>query len=221
MVKRLVGWSVLIAVLVVAGILGLAFLKTATTIQDLLTESKQLRKAIANLTEESQMGSAKVISQTERDGKRYTRILFVVTDRDDPSRRLLEKEYEIEGDVVHFDALIVRFSNEYVSDGRERALYLWQRIYGENTAPAAGTPIEAPGLEPARYSKVFGGVSVKDRALFWSEIWKLANDPEALSKLGVRAVYGNVVYKKLQPGFIYVFTITNMGQVTMETVPAL
>jgi hypothetical protein len=221
LIKKLIGAVVTIAVLVVAGILGFAFFKTASTIQDLLNESKQLRKAIANLTEERQVGYAKVISRTERNGKPYTRVLFVVTPPEDPTQRLLEEEFEVEGDEVHFDALVVRFNNEYVSDGRARALFLWRRVYGENSAPSQGFPIEPVGAEPGRYSALFSGLRTKDRELFWSEIWNLANDPERLSKYGVRAVYGNVVYKKMTPGLIYVFTVTNMGQVTMDTVPAL
>jgi hypothetical protein len=219
--KKLVLTIVGLAVLIVAGMLGYAFMQTARTIHELMTESKQLRKAIANLTDESQIGYAKVISQTERDGKLTTRLLFVETDRADPSCRIIEKEYDIEGDVVHFDALIVRFSDEYVQDGRARALYLWQRIYGEDTPPSQGHAIEAPGMEPQRYTGVFKDLRKEDRDLFWAEIWKLSDDPESLGNLGIRAIYGNVVYKKLKPGFIYVFKINNMGQVTPETVPAL
>jgi hypothetical protein len=77
-----------------------------------------------------------------------TRVLFVETARDDPTKEILRREYEIEGDVVHFDALIVKFDNRYVAGGKGRALYLWRRIFGEKTAPASAEPIEEPGAEP-------------------------------------------------------------------------
>jgi len=41
-------------------------------------------------------------------------------------KRVLEKEYEIEGDIIHFDALIVKFDEQLVMDGKERTLYLWR-----------------------------------------------------------------------------------------------
>ena len=49
----------------------------------------------------------------------------------------------------------------------------------------------------------------------------LADDPERLRSHGIEAIYGNATYKKLRPGLIYVFKISNTGQVHPETVPAL
>jgi hypothetical protein len=57
--------------------------------------------------------------------------------------------------------------------------------------------------------------------MFWSAVWELANDPEALQQDGIKAIYGNAVYKKLKPGLIYVFKISSSGQVYPETVPDL
>lgn len=219
--NRLMIVLIVLAVAGAAAYIGRGFLATATTIHELLTENRNLKAAIANLTAESQIGYAKVLEQTDEGGRKVTRLIFVETDRDDPSRHILEKEYTIEGDVVYFDALIVRFSNSYVADGKARALYLWNRVYGEMQAPSAGFPIEEKGTEPQRYTGIFAKLHPKDRELFWSEIWKLSDDEERLRSSGIDAVYGNVVYKKLRPGFIYVFKITNTGQVTPETVPDL
>lgn len=219
--SKLFGAMLILAVLAVVAILGRVFWTTSKTIFDLLGENRQLRKAIGNLTAETQIGYAKVIDQTQRDGKLHTRLLFVETARDNPQEIVLSKEYVIEGDVVFFDALIVKFSNDYVSDGRGRALYLWSRIYGEQMAPSHGFAIEEPGKEPQRYKEISAVLSVKDRDLFWSEIWKLSDDPERLRAAGIDAVYGNAVYKKVRPGLLYVFRITNTGQVYPETLPAL
>ncbi|HPD45947.1 MAG TPA: hypothetical protein P5279_00990 [Anaerohalosphaeraceae bacterium] len=186
---------------------------------DLLAENHQLRAAIANLQAETRIGYAKVVSQTMRDGKLYTRLRFIETAVDDPAQRVLEKEYEIEGDVVHFDALIVRFGDDLVLDGRERAMYLWRRIYGETTAPADGFPIEDPGLEPARYQAITRKLALKHRQLFWQEIWALANDPTRLQAAGIRAIHGSVVYEQLRPGLIYVFKIDNKGNLFPEVIP--
>jgi hypothetical protein len=49
----------------------------------------------------------------------------------------------------------------------------------------------------------------------------LANDPEVLQQHGIKAIYGNAVYKKLRPGLIYVFKISPTGQLYPETVPDL
>ena len=218
--RRTFFWLILLFVLTVVGIIGRGLWLTSRTIFDLLTENRQLKTAISNLTAESQIGLARVIGQERRDGRLVTRVRFTETARDDPSKQILTREYDIEGDIVHFDALIVKFDNRYVADGKGRALYLWRRIYGENTAPASAYPIEEPGAEPKRYDELLRKLSLRDRKLFWTEIWKLSNDPNRLKSAGVQAVYGNDVYASLAPGFLYVFKIVNTGQFYVEAVPA-
>jgi len=221
MVKRLA------AILAVLGVgLGVgAYLQyhhsSERTISELMGENRELNEAIGNLTAETQIGFAKVLTQGERDGKLYTRILFVETHRADPSRRVLEREYEVEGDVVHFDALIVRFGAGAVKAGQERAIYLWRRIYGEKMRPQEGYAIEAAGTEPQRYADICQRLSLKDRQLFWEEIWGLANDPKRLQHLGITAIYGNVVYHRLRAGLQYNFKIKATGELYPEAVPDL
>ncbi|MCU0856859.1 MAG: hypothetical protein MUC65_00455 [Pontiellaceae bacterium] len=217
LIRVIFGLLALIAIIFISGTL---FYGTKT-IHDLLGENKKLKQAISTLTHEDQIGYAKVVRQETRDKKLYTTIRFVETARDDRLKTVLEKEYEIEGNTVHFDALIVTFSDQAVMDGKERSLYLWRRVYGENQPPAAGFAIEEQGAAPARYAGLLDRLRLKERDLFWTAIWDLANDPEALRRHGVKAIYGNAVYKKLRPGLIYVFKISPTGQLYPETVPDL
>ena len=218
---KLIALLLVAACLVTAAILGKGFLTAGRTIFDLLNENEQLRRAIGNLTAESVIGYARVLSQEERAGRLVTRLQFVETARNDPTARVLERSYDIEGDIAHFDALIVKFSNEYVMDGRARALYLWRRVYGETQAPSSGFPIEDMGAEPERYADLLEGLPLPDRELFWSEIWKLSNDRDYLKEAGITAIYGNVVYKQLKPGLMIVFKISDTGQIYPETLPDL
>jgi hypothetical protein len=191
----------------------------AKTLHELLTENKQLKEAILTLTHEDQVGYAKVISREEREGKEYVTVRFVETARDDKLRKILEKEYTFDGDVIHFDALIVKFDDEMVMDGEERALYLWHRIYSDSMSPEEGFELEEEGGEPARYDDLLKLMPSNDRELFWSNIWGLANDPEKLQEYGITAIYGNVVYSKMKDGLIYVFKINSSGQLYPEIVP--
>lgn len=205
--------------LVVLAYLGRGFYYGAMTIHELLAENKQLKKAITNLTKEEQIGYAKVISQRVKDGKLFTTIKFVETARGDKLNNVLEKQYSVEGDIIHFDALIVKFGDKMVMDGKSRALYLWRRVYGEKMTPQEGFVIEKPGTEPKRYSDLLKTLPIKQRELFWSNIWELANDPERLKKYDIEAIYGNVVYSRLREGLIYIFKISPTGQVYPEVVP--
>ena len=207
-----------LATLGVLGFFGASLFYGAKTVHDLLASNEKLKQAITTLTHEDQIGFAKVLKQEMRDGKLYTTIRFVETARGDMLTRVLEKEYEIEGDVVHFDALIVTFYDQAVMDGKQRSLYIWRRIYGESMSPSEGFEIETPGTHPERYAGLLRDLKLSDQQMFWEAIWDLANDPEALRDHGIKAVYGNAVYKRLRPGLIYVFKIGNNGQVYPETV---
>ena len=216
--------KILPLVIIGAVLAGMAYLgrepyKAVATIQELLAENKALKQAISRLSGESQIGYAKVIAQETKDGQLFTTLKFVETARDDKLKKILEKEFTIAGDVIHFDALIVKFGNKMVMDGKTRALYLWRRVYGEQMTPQEGFAIEEPGTEPQRYSDLFKALPLKNREMFWSNIWDLANDPEKLAEHDIEAIYGNVVYSKLRPGLIYVFKINSSGQVYPEVVP--
>lgn len=219
--KRLKAWPL---ILIGAAIVGLGYLargpyKAVVTIHELLAENKQLKQAITNLSSEDQIGYAKVIAQETRDGELLTTIRFVETARDDKLKRIVEKEYTIAGDIVHFDALIVKFGNKMVMDGKTRALYLWRRVYGEQMTPQEGFAIEQAGTEPQRYKGLLELLPAEHRQMFWSHIWGLANDPEKLKQYDIEAIYGNAVYSKLTKGLIYVFKINSTGQVYPEIVP--
>lgn len=219
--KKLKAWPL---ILIIAAIVGLGYLargpyKAVVTIHELLAENKQLKQAITNLSSEDQIGYAKVIAQETRDGELFTTIRFVETARNDKLTKILEKEYTIAGDIVHFDALIVKFGNKMVMDGKMRALYLWRRVYGEQMTPQEGFAIEQAGAEPQRYKDLLELLPAGDRNMFWSHIWDLANDPEKLKQYDIDAIYGNAVYSKLRKGLIYVFKINSTGQVYPEIVP--
>jgi len=199
--------------------LGRGFYYGAKTIHELLAENKHLKQAITNLTSEEQIGYAKVISQQTIDGKLLTTIKFVETARDDKLKTILEKEYTIEGDIIHFDALIVKFGNKMVMDGTTKALYLWRRVYGEKMTPEKGFVIEQPGTEPQRYRDLLKALPIKQSQMFWSNIWDLANDQKKLKEYDIEAVYGNAIYTRLSKGLIYVFKISPTGQVYPDTVP--
>ena len=191
------------------------------TIEQLLNENLELKTAITNLSQEEQIGYAKVLSQETRDGQLFTKILFVEADPEDFTKHILRKEYEIQGDVIHFDTLIVTFGSELVMDGKERAMYLWRRIYGEKQTPEQGFSIETAGKPSPRYAQLCEKLSIEDGQLFWNEIWQLSNNPKRLERLGIKAVYGNAVYRQLKPGLIYIFKVSSTGSLYPEIIPDL
>ncbi|MEN7972971.1 MAG: hypothetical protein ABFR47_03960 [Verrucomicrobiota bacterium] len=216
--KRILKSITTVLTLIVLAFVGGSIFYGTKTVHDLLASNEKLKAAITSLTHEDQIGFAKVIKQEERDGRLYTTLRFVETARGDILSKVLEKEYEIEGDIVHFDSLIVTFSDQAVMDGKARSLYLWRRVYGENMSPSEGYSIEAPGAQPERYAGLLRELKQSEQEMFWDAIWDLSNNPGALRDYGIKAIYGNAVYNRLCPGLIYVFKIGADGHVYPETV---
>ena len=205
---------VLLAAIATAAILGVTFYFSSSSIHSLLTENHQLNKAIRNLTAEQQIGFATLKSQSRNAlGEVESLVRFVQTAPGRPDTIVSEELFVVEGDVIHFDALIVKFSDDYVKDGKGRALYLWRRIYGESEAPMEGDVIERPGQAPERYAAITQSLRLKNQSVFWEAIWDLANDPQRLSEYGISAVFGNAVYTKMEPDRVYLFKISPTGQI--------
>ncbi|MGB0743306.1 MAG: hypothetical protein ACPGSB_02165 [Opitutales bacterium] len=214
---KIVTTVVILAALATATILGLSFYFSSSSIHSLLTENHKLNKAIRNLTEEQQIGFATLQSQSKNAlGQVESLVRFVQTAPGRPQEIVSEELFVVEGDVIYFDALIVKFSNEYVKDGKGRALYLWRRIYGEGEAPSDGDLIQMPGEGPERYSAITKSLRLKNQPVFWEAIWDLANDPQQLSEYGVTAVFGNAIYTRMQPDKVYLIKISPTGQIYPE-----
>lgn len=191
------------------------------TIEDLVQKNEILQEAITELTLETQIGYAKVIERRVEDDSLVQKIRFVETAWEDPSTEVIRRDFEIRGEEIYFDAMIVKFDSELVQDGNERALYLWRRIYSEEVPPENGFPIEEPGAAPERYRQWLAKLPVRQRNLFWSEIWALSNHPNKLEDLGITAIYGNALYQRMEPGRVYLFRINNAGQIYPQAVPDL
>ena len=213
--------AVAVPFLIIFFIVAVGIYKGGSAIHDLLGENKKLKRSLTNLTDAGKIGYAKVVSQItdEKGNVVATTLKFVETDRDDELKIVLEKNYTIEGDIVHFDALIVKFGDKMVMDGKKKSLYLWRRIYGENMPPSSGFAIEEVGKEPKRYQKLLDDIGVKKSKLFWESIWDLANDPRKLKKYDIEAVFGNATYTKLRKGSLYIFRINPTGQIYPEVIP--
>ncbi|MHC4555001.1 MAG: hypothetical protein ACYSUS_06855, partial [Planctomycetota bacterium] len=87
--------------------------------------------------------------------------------------------------------------------------------------PEQGFPIETEGKPSPRYTQLCEKLSIEDGQLFWDEIWKLSNNPKRLENIGIKAVYGNAIYRQLKPGLIYIFKVSSTGSLYPEIIPDL
>lgn len=215
---KFLNWLIVICILLVV-VQTSVFYFSSPNINRLLTQNEKLKSAINNLTAEEQIGYATLLSpKTAKDGRIYSEVRFVQSAAGYPKQITSVESFTVIGDVVHFDALIVKFNNELVQRGKQHALYIWRRIYGDSQQPDKGLPIEQPNSAPERYYEISKTLRIDERKVFWKAIWDLANEPEKLSKHGVSAVFGNAIYCQMQSGKVNLFKINSSGQIYPEII---
>lgn len=171
-----------------------------------------LKESLLRLTRQERLAEFRVVGQEIREGVRHTTIRFV---------EINEKEEEIgpptiftiEGDVVHIDALIIKFDDNLVISGdqsRGHPLLLFRRAYGDRQPPSSGHPLDEIDEVPGGYNPA-RPMSAWERKL-WTDFWEVANNPGAHE--GVRAAHGVVNYMRAKPGSSYIVTLRASGELT-------
>ncbi len=187
-------------------------------------EIRRLKEVVARLEAERRVAEVLVVGQSRaRDGVLRTRFRFAESA---PGRPQAAREFEIDGDVAYFDALVVKFDREYLKAGdalRGRSVYVFRRVFGEYQEPSKGYPLDPfdkSGV-PAAYR--LGDVPSEFEREVWRGFWSLALDPGRAKALGIRVLQGEAVYARLAPGRLYRLTIEDAGglNITAEDVPAL
>ena len=150
----------------------------------------------------------------ETDGA--TRLRFVELDPE--GRELGRQEYRVPGDVLFIVAWTVRFDHERVANDDPfagRSLVLFRRIYSDRLRPIDGLAIDTPGGVPRGYAV---GEQARFEQAMWKRFWRLAADPEAARRMGVRVAQGEAVYKPVRPGQQFDLVAENAGGLTMVPV---
>jgi len=175
-------------------------------------ELETLKESLLRLTRQERLARFSVQGQEVRDGVRHTTIRFV--EIDDQEREIgPPRIFTIEGDVVHIDALIIKFDDNLVISGdqsRGHPLLLFRRAYGDRQAPSSGFALDEIDEVPGGYDPK-GSMTAWEKKL-WSDFWEVANNPEAHE--GVRAAHGVVYYMRAKPGSSYIVTLRASGELT-------
>ncbi|MCK6485358.1 MAG: hypothetical protein HUU22_02875 [Phycisphaerae bacterium] len=164
-------------------------------------EKSELQKVVGRLKTERRVAKLYVSAQSKdtTDGGLRTRLDFIEFDR--ANKALPTRTFEVHGDTVYLDALVIRFSDEFVERGdalKGHSIHLFRRIFGEHQRPVDGAPLDPPGQIPAVY-RADDQPSDFERQL-WRQFWDFASDPDLAAEKGVRVAQGEAVYQRVRPG---------------------
>lgn len=192
--------------------------------QRLLKEIEARERVIDRLTRTTRVAQAMLTRRFEEDGRSMSEVLLVEEDQDgEPKNRT---RVVVEGDVVYFDALVLKFDSALVQGGdalKGRSVLLFRRIFGEHQKPSDGVAIDETAVDgiPQVYRGDDPPSSVE--VALWRDFWKYANDPKAAAAAGVRVAQGEAPYVKMEQGKLYELTLDHSGGLNIKPtrIPAI
>ncbi|MEE8171167.1 MAG: hypothetical protein V3T70_11535 [Phycisphaerae bacterium] len=173
-------------------------------IRELERQRAELMQVIGRLKTTRRVAQLYVAAQ-EVDGRgRVARSSLEFREVDPNGTALAVRRCSVPGDVVYVDALVVRFTDDYVEKGdvlRGHSLHLFRRVFGEQQRPVDGDRLDAPNEIPGVYRTQLRPSSFERK--LWKRFWHYAVNPEEAAVIGVRVAQGEAVYQRVRSGQLW------------------
>jgi hypothetical protein len=174
-------------------------------VDDLKLAVEKLERRITYLKVDHRVAKLTVVEQGPKEdgGQTFSTVEFVeLNDEgqpiDDP------RPFELPGDTVYVDYLVVKFDDKYVEEkdlDRSTSLCLFSRIFGDEQKPIEGYSLDEPSSRPTAYAR--GGQMSDFEKEIWDDFWSIANDEAKAKEKGIRAAHGQAISMKVQKGKTY------------------
>lgn len=224
--KGKIGLAYMILGVVLGGVIYTAF-QLKNLYHEKQIEIERLNTIVTRFKGEDRIAQVIVTDRSvdPETGEIITAIKFLENDRD--QNTLQPRHFKIKGDVIYFDALVIKFDHDYIERGealRGKSIALFRRVFGETQAPEDGFQIDEKMDQhgvPDIY-RVDKTPSDLEKEL-WSDFWGYAANPEDAKKLGVRVIQGEAVYNRFIPDNIYTLTLDHDGglNIKVEKIPPI
>ena len=127
------------------------------------------------------------------------------------------RKFTLNGDVLYVNSQVVKFEDKYVEEAevlRGASLCVFKKIYGDIDGPAGGQALDRTGIEMG--SRYGDGADMSEfEKKIWSDFWEIANDPDQLEAMGIRAIQGEAPYMRVKPGMSYRLELRSSGGVSL------
>ena len=177
---------------------------------------------IERLLKETPVAQLTRVEDVKKGGKIWGMRLQWVT-LDPLTRAKSQSEtFDVEGDKVYVDALVIKFLSRYVAAGdgqRGKSVVLFYRLFGEHQQPAEGFSLAGVSEEPWGY-KVQGALGYFQRSLL-QKFWNYSSDPALAMRDGVDCAFGEAVMIKPQPAIVYTLSLAHNGVVLVRPEAAM
>ncbi len=178
------------------------------------------RKIIERLLRETPMAQLIRIADVKKDGKDWGMRLLWVALNPETREKSQSSTWEVQGDKVYVDALVIKFLPRYVEAGdsqRGKGIAVFYRLFGEHQQPAEGFSLAGVSEEPWGY-KVEGPLGYFEKSLM-KKFWHYSNDLSAAKQEGVDCAFGEAVMIKPQRATVYTLSLAHNGAVLVRPEP--
>jgi hypothetical protein len=168
---------------------------------ELERERRLLTRVVERLGVERRIAEIDVLQQHADEDGRIVQTVVQLTEIGRNGDPLPAQVFGVPGEVPHFDALVIKFQDDFVGQGdplRGCSLALFRRVYCESLAPEDGYWLGRRGDVPDVY-RVDPDPSDFE-VMLWQKFWSYAADPQAAAADGVRVAQGEAVYAPMRPG---------------------
>ncbi len=190
--------------------------KLEAQIHKLETENGKLQTYLTLLRHTERRAQLEVLNQTkDPSGQTVNQLRFVELQPDGtPAGR--SRDFELKGDEVYIDTLVIKFEDHFVEQGdplKGTALVLFRRLFTNQIKPDDGIVLDAKGVSPEIYRSQTANTPF-EREL-WTKFWQVANDEKMAKASGVKAMHGQAAYGKLEPNRIYSILMRSTGEILL------
>ncbi len=205
----------LMAVIIAAAVILAVFWVTRW-----MEEVNILRKVVDRLSADSRVAEV-LVTKSELDestGKIKTTIKFL--EQDVKGRPLEPKYFTFQGNIIQFQALVIRFEDRLVKAGdklRGKSVYLFLKAFVLGGAQTQEFEITKTEEIPAGYQIL--KASSKFEAELWREFWKYALDPQKRDRAGIKNAQLEAPGTMFLPGTIYTLRIEHDGGLRIDSKP--
>ena len=173
-------------------------------VADLKVEIEKLHTRLALLKVDHRVAKLRVVDQGTQEGGKLTSLVEFVELNDEGQPIGQPRQFELPGDTVYVDYLVVKFDDKYVEEkdlDRSTSLCLFSRIFGDQQKPIDGFSLDVAGSRPHGYER--GGQMTDFEKEIWDDFWSIANDEAKAQEKGIRAAHGQAISMKVQKGKTY------------------
>ena len=188
----------------------------AKRIGDLKKEMAKLQTYLKLLKHAERRAQIEVLKQEkDADGQTINTLRFREI-RPDGTPVGPAHEFELAGEEVYLDTLIIKFEDHFIEEGdplKGKALLLIRRVFSNSVPPDKGYRLDKEYKTPPVFAAEQADADFE--AELWKRFWEVANSEELQKKYGVRAVHGQAPYGKLKPNKVYSLLLRSTGDVSI------